>query len=131
MIARQSTRLQRIALLLVVERQFQRQGGRFDGFSVAAQFDECSGLNHIRFELVGRRFEDGFGVAEGLLGIAKRQGSPTACEAGLWVVGLAQRRVKIIVGGAPVTADYAEKIGADGYAPDASQAVTVVKSLMG
>ncbi len=30
--------------------------------------------------------------------------------------------VKIMVGGAPVTEDYARKIGADGYAPDASQA---------
>jgi len=30
--------------------------------------------------------------------------------------------VKIMVGGAPVTDDYAKQIGADGYAPDASQA---------
>jgi 5-methyltetrahydrofolate--homocysteine methyltransferase len=41
-----------------------------------------------------------------------------------------QDRVKVIVGGAPVTADYASQIGADGYAPDASQAVTLAKSLM-
>lgn len=39
--------------------------------------------------------------------------------------------VKIIVGGAPVTADYARKIGADGYAADAGQAVKVAKSLLG
>jgi 5-methyltetrahydrofolate--homocysteine methyltransferase len=39
-------------------------------------------------------------------------------------------RVKIIVGGAPVTADYARKIGADGYAADAGQAVTLAKSLL-
>lgn len=38
--------------------------------------------------------------------------------------------VKVIVGGAPVTAEYAEQIGADGYAPDASRAVTLAKSLM-
>ncbi len=38
--------------------------------------------------------------------------------------------VKVMVGGAPVTADYARKIGADGYAPDASQAVALAKSLM-
>lgn len=30
--------------------------------------------------------------------------------------------VKILVGGAPLTEEYAKKIGADGYAPDASQA---------
>jgi 5-methyltetrahydrofolate--homocysteine methyltransferase len=38
--------------------------------------------------------------------------------------------VKIMVGGAPVTADYAGSIGADGYAADASQAVAVAKSLI-
>ncbi|TKJ36285.1 MAG: cobalamin-binding protein [Planctomycetes bacterium B3_Pla] len=37
---------------------------------------------------------------------------------------------KIIVGGAPVTQDYADKIGADGYAPDAASAVDVAKSLV-
>ena len=40
-------------------------------------------------------------------------------------------QVKIIVGGAPVTAEYAQKIGADGFAADASQAATLAKSLMG
>ena len=39
-------------------------------------------------------------------------------------------RVKVIVGGAPVTAEYAQKISADGFAPDAGQAVILVKSLM-
>jgi 5-methyltetrahydrofolate--homocysteine methyltransferase len=40
-------------------------------------------------------------------------------------------RVKIIVGGAPVTRAYAEEIGADGYAPDASRAVSLAKQLVG
>lgn len=39
--------------------------------------------------------------------------------------------VKIIVGGAPVTSEFAEAIGAHGYAQDASQAVAVVKSFAG
>lgn len=39
-------------------------------------------------------------------------------------------RVKVIIGGAPVTAEYAQQIGADGFAPDASQAVTLAKKLM-
>ena len=39
-------------------------------------------------------------------------------------------KVKILVGGAPVTASYAESIGADGYAPDASQAATLAKSFV-
>ena len=39
--------------------------------------------------------------------------------------------VKIMVGGAPVTAAFAEQIGADGYAPDAATAVDIARSLMG
>ena len=38
--------------------------------------------------------------------------------------------VRIMIGGAPVTADYAEKIGADGYAPDASQAASMARSFV-
>ena len=38
--------------------------------------------------------------------------------------------VKIMVGGAPVTAAFAEQIGADGYAPDAATAVDVARSLL-
>jgi len=37
---------------------------------------------------------------------------------------------KIMIGGAPVTQDYAAKIGADGYAADAASAVDVAKSLV-
>ncbi|MHC4075903.1 MAG: corrinoid protein [Planctomycetota bacterium] len=36
---------------------------------------------------------------------------------------------KILVGGAPVTQAYADKIGADGYAADAATAVDIAKSL--
>ena len=39
-------------------------------------------------------------------------------------------KVKVIVGGAPVTQDYSSQIGADGYAPDASRAVALAKSLV-
>jgi 5-methyltetrahydrofolate--homocysteine methyltransferase len=39
-------------------------------------------------------------------------------------------KVKVIVGGAPVTEAYAKQIEADGYSPDASRAVSVVKSLL-
>lgn len=39
-------------------------------------------------------------------------------------------RVKVIIGGAPVTETYARDIGADGYASDASRAVTLAKSLI-
>jgi 5-methyltetrahydrofolate--homocysteine methyltransferase len=44
-------------------------------------------------------------------------------------VGL-RDEVKVIVGGAPVTLEYAQEIGADGYAPDAVSAVKLVHQLM-
>jgi len=40
-------------------------------------------------------------------------------------------QVKIMVGGAPVTDKYAQQIGADGYAADASQAAKLALSLVG
>lgn len=45
-------------------------------------------------------------------------------EAGL------RQRIKVMVGGAPVTETFARQIGADGYAPDASRAVALAKSLV-
>jgi 5-methyltetrahydrofolate--homocysteine methyltransferase len=39
-------------------------------------------------------------------------------------------KVKIIIGGAPVTEAYAKQIGADGYSPDASRSVALVRSLV-
>ncbi|MGB3714576.1 MAG: corrinoid protein [Candidatus Promineifilaceae bacterium] len=42
-----------------------------------------------------------------------------------------REKVKVIIGGAPVTQEYADKIGADGFAPDASSAVTMTESLLG
>jgi 5-methyltetrahydrofolate--homocysteine methyltransferase len=40
-------------------------------------------------------------------------------------------KVKVIIGGAPVTEAYANQIGADGYASDASRAVSMTKTLLG
>ncbi|RKX92862.1 MAG: cobalamin-binding protein, partial [Spirochaetes bacterium] len=37
---------------------------------------------------------------------------------------------KVIVGGAPVTKDFADEIGADGWAPDAVSAKDLVLQLM-
>ncbi len=45
-------------------------------------------------------------------------------EAGL------REQVKVLVGGAPLTDAYAQALGADGYAKDASQAVKVAKSFL-
>ena len=46
-------------------------------------------------------------------------------EAGL------RSRVQVMVGGAPVTAAFAEEIGADAYAPEAASAVEVARHLLG
>jgi len=46
-------------------------------------------------------------------------------EAGL------RERVIVMVGGAPVTNDFAEQVGADGFAADASQAARLAKTLVG
>lgn len=39
-------------------------------------------------------------------------------------------KVRIMVGGAPVTQEYADIVGADGYAPDASSCVRMAKQLL-
>jgi 5-methyltetrahydrofolate--homocysteine methyltransferase len=41
-----------------------------------------------------------------------------------------REKVKIIIGGAPVTAEYASQIGADGYSEDAVRAVELCKNLL-
>lgn len=38
--------------------------------------------------------------------------------------------VRVLIGGAPITQSYADEIGADGYAPDASSAVRVAQQLL-
>jgi len=41
-----------------------------------------------------------------------------------------REEVSVIIGGAPVTKEYADEIGADGYAPDAGSAVELARSLI-
>lgn len=40
-------------------------------------------------------------------------------------------KTRIMIGGAPVTQSYADQVGADGYAPDASAAVRKAQELLG
>ena len=40
-------------------------------------------------------------------------------------------KTRVMVGGAPITQEFADSIGADGYAPDASSAVEKAKALVG
>ena len=48
---------------------------------------------------------------------------------GIIAAGL-KEKVKIIVGGAPITAEYAKEIGADGTAEDAASAAALAKSIV-
>lgn len=41
-----------------------------------------------------------------------------------------RQQVRVIVGGAPVTEAFARQVGADGYAPDASRAVSLARALI-
>jgi len=41
-----------------------------------------------------------------------------------------REQVKVLVGGAPITNDFAQESGADGYAPDAMQAAKAVQNLI-
>jgi 5-methyltetrahydrofolate--homocysteine methyltransferase len=45
-------------------------------------------------------------------------------------VRAARLPVKVVVGGAPVSAEFAEQIGADGFAPDAGAAVDLARGLL-
>ena len=42
-----------------------------------------------------------------------------------------RNKVKVMIGGAPVDAKFAEKIGADGYGKDATEAVKLARALLG
>ena len=42
-----------------------------------------------------------------------------------------REKVKVMIGGAPVDADFAKRIGADAYGEDAAEAVTLARSFIG
>ena len=43
----------------------------------------------------------------------------------------ASARVKVMVGGSPITQEWAKEAGADGFAPDALRAINLAKGLLG
>jgi 5-methyltetrahydrofolate--homocysteine methyltransferase len=59
----------------------------------------------------------------------------TMTSIGTTIEGLTQAGlrdgVKILIGGAPVTQEFADKVGADGFAPDAGSAARVARSVLG
>lgn len=54
-----------------------------------------------------------------------------ALKEAVQTIKAAYPEMKVIVGGAPVTQEFANEIGADGYAPDAGSSATTAKELIG
>lgn len=54
-----------------------------------------------------------------------------ALKEAVQTIKAAMPEMKVIVGGAPVTQEYANEIGADGYAPDAGSSAAKAKELIG
>ena len=55
---------------------------------------------------------------------------PAMKEAVAAIRGAGLNQVKVVVGGAPITAEFARDIGADGFSPDATSAVDLVRKLV-
>ena len=53
-----------------------------------------------------------------------------AMEPAIKMIREKNMKVKVMVGGAPITKEYADKIGADGFAPDALRAISLTKQLI-
>ena len=114
----------------------------------------CEGdLHDIGKRLVGMMLEgSGFEVIDLGVSVSPQKFAETVERTGADMVGLSalltttlpameetielirnndpKRTIKILVGGAPITQDYADRVGADGYAPDASRCATLARSLV-
>ncbi len=111
-------------------------------------------LHDIGKNLVGMMLEGaGFEVIDAGIDVAAEKFVETAKEKDASLIGLSalltttmvsmkdvvkaaqeaglDGKVKIMIGGAPVTQSYADEIGAQGYAPDAASAVDKAKELLG
>jgi len=109
-------------------------------------------LHDIGKNLVGMMLEGaGFEVIDAGIDVSPEKFIQAAKENGAKVIGLSAlltttmmqmkttvemvkkaglQGVKTVIGGAPVTAEFAKQIGADGYAGDAASAVSMVKKLL-
>jgi 5-methyltetrahydrofolate--homocysteine methyltransferase len=108
-------------------------------------------LHDIGKNLVGMMLEGGgFEIidlgtdvpSEKFIATAKEQGAQVIALSALLTTTMIQMQeavrmirteglnVKVVVGGAPVTAAFAKEIGADGYAEDAASAVSMVKEVL-
>ena len=105
------------------------------GKNLVAMMLECAGFNVIdlgvdvsrgKFLAAAEKYQAQIVALSALL-------STTLAEMKAVVAEVRKRgggRLKTLVGGAPVTASFADEIGADGYSPDAAGAVGVVRNLL-
>jgi 5-methyltetrahydrofolate--homocysteine methyltransferase len=108
-------------------------------------------LHDIGKNLVGMMLEGaGFEVVDVGIDVPPEKFIQSAKESGAQIIGMSALltttmmqmqttvqkikaeglKVKTVIGGAPVTAEFAKQIGADGYAPDAASAVSTIKEVM-
>jgi corrinoid protein of di/trimethylamine methyltransferase len=94
-----------------------------NGFAVS---DEGTGVSVQRFVERAREIDADLVCASALL--TTTMGQQRAVIEGLRAAGL---RAKVMIGGAPVTPGWADRIGADGHADNAIGAVLVARRLVG
>ena len=94
-----------------------------NGFAVA---DEGAGVSVARFVARARELDADLVCASALL--TTTMGQQKLLVEAMRAAGL---RAKVMIGGAPVTHGWAEKIGADGHADNAIGAVLVARRLVG
>jgi trimethylamine corrinoid protein len=141
------------AAMTVLEPELKRQGGARPTAGTVVLGTAKGDIHEIGKTLVGTLLTaHGFQVHDLGVDVTGERFAAKAREVGADIVGVSalltttmggqksvievlnreglRPKVKVIVGGAPVTRRWAEEIGADGYGKDALSAVTLVKSLI-
>lgn len=140
--------------ITVLEPELVRRGGRREVLGQVVLGTVQGDIHEIGKTLVGTLLSaNGFRVFDLGVDVAPQRYVDKAQEVDADIVGLSalltttmvvqeeviqalqeaglRGRVKVMVGGAPVTQSWADEIGADGYAEDAVGAVAVAKRLLG
>lgn len=141
------------AAMQVLEPELKKQGAERPVAGTVVLGTTQGDIHEIGKTLVGTLLTaHGFKVHDLGVDVPSERFAATALEVGADIVGVSalltttmrgqknviaaierqglRPRVKVVVGGAPVTRRWAEEIGADGYAKDAAAAVTLMQSLM-
>jgi corrinoid protein of di/trimethylamine methyltransferase len=141
------------AALAVLEPALQAQGGAWNVLGKVVIGTVKGDIHDIGKTLVGTMLSaNGFQVFDLGVNVAPEAFAAKAREVGAGLVGVSalltttmvrqkdviealddlglRPGVKVMVGGAPVTADWAEQIGADGFSEDAIGAVALARNLV-